>query len=90
MGVLGDVVLMGNQDDGIALSVQALEQQHNFVASFGIQVSSRLVSQNDGGGIHQSASDGDTLALTSGKFVRFVVHAIYNAAVMAFQWSAGG
>jgi hypothetical protein len=34
MSVLGDVQLVGDQDDGVALTVKVFEQVHDFFASF--------------------------------------------------------
>src|ERR1041385_1607411 len=47
LGILRDVGLMGNQDDGDAfLLVQVLKQLHDFIAGFGIEVAGRLIGQN--------------------------------------------
>ena len=46
---------------------------------FGIQISGRLVRQNNSRIVDQRAGDGDALLLTAGKFVRFVVDAIAEA-----------
>ena len=43
-----DVVLVRDQDDRVALLVQALEQRHDFVAGRGVEVAGRLVGEQDG------------------------------------------
>src|SRR3954469_15518403 len=45
--VLGDVVLVSNHDDGVPLRVQAVHQGHDLVTRFGVEISGRLVGQND-------------------------------------------
>src|SRR3954469_20509656 len=55
--VLSDVVLVGHHDDGVSLSVQAVHQGHDLVAGLGVEVSRRLVSQNDGRIVDESARD---------------------------------
>src|SRR5688500_1412347 len=43
VGVQGDVVLVGHQDNGIALLIEALEEGHDFVAGGSIEVTGGLV-----------------------------------------------
>ena len=76
VSVHGDIVLVRDQYDGVALLVQALEQRHDFVAGRGIEVAGRLVRQQDRRIVHQRAGDGDALPLTAGKLVRLVMHAL--------------
>ena len=47
MGVLGDIGLMGHNDDGVAIGVEIVEQGHNLVSSFGVEVSGGFVSEDD-------------------------------------------
>ena len=76
MRVHGDVVLVRDQHDGVALLMQPLEQRHDFVAGGGIEVAGRLVREQNRGSIHQRARDRDTLALTTRALVRLVMHAL--------------
>src|SRR5690349_16943521 len=76
MGVLRDVVFVGDKNDGVALTVKIREESHDFFAGLGIKVARRLVSQNDGWRIDQGAGNSDALALTAGKFIRLVIHAV--------------
>src|SRR5687768_3027257 len=45
----GDVVLVGDQDDGVALGVQVAEHAHDLGAGGAVQVAGRLVGQDDRG-----------------------------------------
>jgi hypothetical protein len=60
-----DIVLVRHQDDGVALLVQTLEQAHDFVARGRVQVSGRLVSQQNRRVVHQRASHRDALPLAA-------------------------
>src|ERR1017187_2170328 len=75
VGVQGDIVFVGDQDDGIALLVEAFEEAHDFVAGGGIEVAGGLVGQQNGRVVDERAGDRDALALAAGKLVRLVVHA---------------
>src|SRR5712692_6497236 len=76
VGVERYVVLMGDQHDGVALAVQALERRHDLVAGGAVEVAGGLVGQQDGGVVHQGASDGHALALAAGELVGLVIHAV--------------
>ncbi len=75
VGVLGDVGLVGDDDDGVAVGVELVEEGHDLVAGFGVEVSGRFVGENDGGAVDEGACDGDALTLTAGEFVGLVHHA---------------
>src|ERR1700692_2498038 len=49
MGVLGDIGLVGDDDDGVAVGVKLVEESHDLVAGFGVEVSGGLVGEDDGG-----------------------------------------
>src|SRR5579872_5064054 len=66
VGVIGDIGLMGDQYDGVALAMQMGEQGHNLAAGLRIQVSGRLVRQDDRRIVDQRPGHGDALALASG------------------------
>ena len=57
VGIAGDVVLVGDQHDGVALPVQAVEQGHDFVARLRVQVAGGLIGQDDGGIVDEGAGD---------------------------------
>src|SRR5882724_10023302 len=75
MGILGDIGLVGDYDDGVAVGVELVEESHDLVAGLGVEVSGGLVGEDDGGAVDEGASDGDTLALASGELVGLVHHA---------------
>ena len=47
MGMQGNVVLVGNQNDGVAFVMQTLEQRHDFVAGGRIEIAGRFIGQKD-------------------------------------------
>lgn len=47
VGSLRDIVFMSNQNNGVTFTVQPREYGHDFVAGPGIQVSCRLVGQDN-------------------------------------------
>jgi len=75
VSVLGDVWLMGDEDDGVSLGVEVVEEGHDLVAGLGIQVAGGFVGEDDGGPIDEGSGDGDALALATGEFIRLVHHA---------------
>src|SRR5208282_3407025 len=76
VGVLGDIVFVADQHDGVALLVQAVEQGHDLGAGLRVQVAGGLVGQDDGGIVDQRAGDGHTLPLAAGELVGLVHHAV--------------
>ena len=75
VGVLRDVGLVGDDEDGVADGMQVIEEGHDLVAGLGVEVPGGLVGEDDGGVIDQGAGDGDALALSAGELVGLVVHA---------------
>src|ERR1043166_5821232 len=65
----GDVAIMGDQDNGMALARQLLQQRHQFFAALGVERASRLVGQDDASAIGKRAGDGDALLLAAGKLI---------------------
>jgi hypothetical protein len=45
MGVLGDVGLMGDEDNRVAVRVELVEEGHDLVAGLGVEVSGGLVAR---------------------------------------------
>src|SRR5262245_35666696 len=70
--VLGDVALVGDDDDGVAVLVKLLEQPHDLLARGRVQVPRGLVGEQDRGAHDQGAGDGHALALPAGQLVRLV------------------
>ena len=76
MGELGDVRLMGDDDDRVPVRVEFLKKGHDLVAGLGVEVAGRFVGEDDRGPVDEGAGDGDTLALPAGELVGLVVHAL--------------
>src|SRR5262245_17347870 len=66
-------VMGGNQERGIRLGTNFLEQRKNFLACMGVQVACGLVRYDDARLIDQRAGNRDPLLLTTGEFVRAVI-----------------
>ena len=45
--VLGDVVFVGDQDDGVAVGLQAVQQGHDFDAGLRVEVAGGFVGEDD-------------------------------------------
>src|SRR5207302_2600819 len=90
VGVLGDVGLVGDDDDGIATVMKIVEEGHDLVAGFGVEVSGGLVGEDDGGAVDEGASDGDALALAAGELVGLVHHAGAEVDALEHGFGAGG
>ena len=70
---------MGHHADGRPFAVQVLQQFHDRLTISRIQVSGRLVREQDGGFPRQRARHGYTLLLTSGELRRIVPDAMRHA-----------
>src|SRR5271163_401159 len=55
VSILGDVMLVSDQHDGVSLAVQAVEQGHDFRSGCRIEVAGGLIRENNGRPIDQSA-----------------------------------
>src|SRR5438309_6052631 len=64
-GVTSDIGFMRDHNDRIAALIEILEQRHDFLTGFGIEIAGRLVGQNDGWLGDQRAGDGHPLPLTA-------------------------
>ncbi len=47
VGILGDVMLVGDENDVVALLVESVEQRHDLDAGLGVEVARGLVGEND-------------------------------------------
>ena len=65
-----DVGLVGDQDDGVALGVQPLEEPHDLLAGLGIEVPRGLVGEEDRGLHDEGSGDGHPLALPARELAR--------------------
>jgi hypothetical protein len=79
LGPGGNVVFVGDHDDGLAHGVELRQALHNLVAGLGVEVAGRLVGQDDTGIIDQSPGDGDALLLAAGQLHGAVIEAIAQA-----------
>src|SRR5687768_11617088 len=75
-GMGGDIRLVGDDDDGLALIVQLVEEAEDVLGRAAVEGARRLVGQEDGGVVHHGPGDGDALSLPAGELVGAVVHAI--------------
>ena len=76
MGAGGDVMLVRNQNDCVTRLMEAVKQIHDFFASGGIEISGRLIGQDNRGIIDQGTGNRDALPLAPGKLIGAMVHAV--------------
>ena len=74
-GVLGQLVLVRHEDDRVAAAVQIVHQGEDLLARLRVQVSRRLVGEQDRRLVHERTRDRDALALAARHLVRPVMHA---------------
>ncbi len=67
LGLGRDLRIVGNDDDGVTIGVQFLEQRHQFLARMGIERTRGLVGEEDGGRAREGAGDRDALGLPTGQ-----------------------
>ena len=67
--VVDDVVVVRGHDDRGAGAVDPVEQAHDVEADRAVEVSGRLVAQQDLRPVHDGPGDGDALLLTAGELV---------------------
>ena len=77
--VVGDGLLVRDDDDRDALLVEFVKERHDFFAARGVEVAGGFVGEEDVGILHEGASDGDALLLSAREFVGEVVHAVGEA-----------
>ena len=83
--------VVGDEEDGDALvAVEALQEVHDFVAGFGVEVAGGFVGEDEFGLVNESAGDGDALLLAAGELVGFVVAAVVEADEVEGLGGAGG
>ena len=76
MRVSGHLGIMGHQDHGDALGVELLEHPQDFDTGVRIEVSRRLVRQQQHGPVDQGAADGHALLLSARHLRRYVMDAV--------------
>src|SRR5262245_59164006 len=73
--ILGDVRFVSHEGDrNSALLIEALKHVHYFDRCSTIEISGRLISEDDGGSVNERASNSYTLLLSARELVRHVVH----------------
>src|SRR5215212_6872994 len=74
--VRGDVGLVGDHDDGLALRRQLLEDAHDLLGGLRVEVARGLVGEEDRGAVDERPGDRDALPLAAGELVRAVPDAL--------------
>ncbi len=72
----GDVGFVRDDDDGVAFRMEFLEEIHNVNARVRVERARRFIGEQQRRIVDERAGDCDALALTAGKFVRAVRHAV--------------
>lgn len=65
--VTNQFFVMGADDHRGSLFINFLEEAHDFKSEFGVQISCRLVREDDRGAVHDSPGDSHPLLFTIGK-----------------------
>jgi membrane peptidoglycan carboxypeptidase len=86
-GAVGDLVVVGDHQDGQALGVQLVDGRQDLVGGLGVEVAGGLVAKQQARLGCQGARDGDALALTARQGRRQGVEAV--AEVDQFELLAG-
>ena len=76
LGMLRNVCFMSNQNNSLAITMQFIEQAHNFHARFGVKIARRLVCQQYAGPSYQRSRYRDSLPLSAGHLSRAMLFAI--------------
>ena len=78
--MLGLRLVVGYHYDGAAiLLVELVEQVHDLDTHLGVQVTGRLIGEDDVGVTYDRTGDGHTLALTAGELRREMAHTVAQA-----------
>ena len=71
--------MRGDDEGGLFFGSQRLEQLHDFAAGAGIEITGRLVGQQQHRFVDERAGDGDALLFPAGKFGGFMVEPVFEA-----------
>ena len=77
--MVGDVAVVGDEDDGVAFGVQFAEDFHHFFAAVAVERAGGFVGEDDLSAVHQRAGDGDALLLPAGELRGLVFGAVTEA-----------
>ena len=72
-------MIVGDDDDRVALAVKLPEQAHEVGAALGIEGAGRLVSEDDFATVHQRPGDADALLLAAGQGAGAVAQPVAEA-----------
>ena len=78
-GVLGNLGVVGHEDDGVTLVVEFLKQDKHLERRAGVEVTGGFVGEDDGWVVDERTGDGYTLHLTAGHLVGLVLEAVAEA-----------
>ena len=78
-GKLGDVVFVGNENNGEAFVVEGLKNFHDLDRGAAVEIAGGLVGQKDGRTVDEGACDGNALLLPTGHLGGEMVCAIREA-----------
>ena len=93
--LLSNVIVMGNQDDGIALCMEFMENIDDLLTGLGIQRTGRLIGKDQLRIGYNGTGNGHALLLTAGEFRRQMLGPVgkanrSNASFTRFCRSARG
>src|SRR6185295_16110320 len=78
----GDFRIVRHDDDRLARGVELLEEPHHVRAGATVQISGRLVREDERRPVHERAGDRDALPLAARELVRTMVHPVGEADVV--------
>ncbi len=67
IGVAGNLAVMGNENNGMAIIMQFFEDLHDLLAAGPVEGSGRFVGEDDVAAVHQGPGDGNPLLLPAGQ-----------------------
>ena len=79
MRVRGDFLRVRDDDDGVALARQLVQQRQHFDAALAVERAGRLVGEDDLAAVHQRARDRHALLLAARELVGLVLEALGEA-----------
>ncbi len=72
-GMSGNLLIVGDQDDGVTIGVQFMQNRHHFLAALAVQGDGGLIGQDDVAAVHQCPGDTYPLLLPAGELVGTMV-----------------
>src|SRR3546814_10300083 len=87
VSMLGDVLFVSNQYNGITPPVNILNKPHDLYRCFGIQVSGGFVGKDNRRMVHQCPGHSNTLPLSAGQFIWLMLYPICQANMLQYTRS---